>query len=147
MPKKRAASCKPKSKANAKAIPALVSPKTKSSIRDEKGRIKPGHSLCPGGRPAGSKTVLTEIREQIFQALEQCKKEGRPLSSLLATWLKSADAKDGGNLMRAIAAFMPKEMNLDIEARFSDLSDEALEAKISAFVKDPNVGKLLRSVE
>ncbi|MDH5510300.1 MAG: hypothetical protein OEZ32_08095 [Nitrospinota bacterium] len=134
---------KPKTKAKPKSLPV----KKPSSVRDELGRIKPGHSLNPGGRTSGSRSVLPEIREQIFQALEECQREGKPLSQLLSRWMLSADAKEGANLMRAIAAFMPKEMNLDIEAKFSDMSDEALEARIASFVKNPEINTLLRSVK
>jgi len=44
---------------------------SKQVLRDENGRILPGASLNPGGKPAGIKDKATKIKEAFFETFDK----------------------------------------------------------------------------
>lgn len=80
---------------------------------------EPGQSGNPKGRPKGSRNKINEAFLQDFYEAWQA--FGRP--ALMATaWT------DPAAFVKVAAALLPKELNVTVESRASDMSDDELAA-------------------
>ena len=94
--------------------------------RDEKGRIMPGYSLNPAGRPKGSKNKLaTSFFDDCYAVWQDSGKEA----------LQQMLAEDPASFNRMIASTMPKELDIDSTSSDGSMTPPA---EIRIFAVDPN---------
>ena len=94
--------------------------------RDAKGRIMPGHSLNPAGRPKGSKNKLaTSFFDDCYAVWQDSGKEA----------LQQMLAEDPASFNRMIASTMPKELDIDSTSSDGSMTPPA---EIRIFAVEPD---------
>lgn len=95
--------------------------------RDAKGRILPGYSLNPAGRPKGSKNKLaTSFFDDCYAVWQESGKEA----------LQQMLAEDPASFNRMIASTMPKELDIDSTSSDGSMTPPA---EIRIFAVEPNL--------
>ena len=94
--------------------------------RDEKGRILPGYSLNPAGRPKGSKNKLaTSFFDDCYAVWQESGKEA----------LQQMLAEDPASFNRMIASTRPKELDIDSTSSDGSMTPPA---EIRIFAVEPD---------
>jgi len=111
--------------------------KSNKTTRTAEGKFVPGKSGNPSGKPKGSKHLVTKFREEIALALEECEKSGYPLHKMIVETMLATkgNGREFGAMMKALASFLPKEVDIDLNAKFSDLTNDALDKLIQSMEK------------
>ncbi|MDH4183346.1 MAG: hypothetical protein OEV92_03925 [Nitrospinota bacterium] len=124
---------------------ARVKPKAKPKKpakpgRDEKGRIVPGVSGNPSGRPKGAKSFGPAILAAAAEAVEKLNST-TPLVDLLVQDL--ADKKTRAFTLKTLAAYLPKEIKHsgEIGINFTEMTDEDLRRFVSEKLAAMGIGK------
>jgi len=95
-------------------------------MRDAKGRILPGHTLNPNGRPKGSKNKLAaSFFDDCYAVWQESGKEA----------LQQMLAEDPASFNRMIASTMPKELDIDSTSSDGSMAPPA-EIRIMAVEPD-----------